>query len=222
MPGTADNYWPTVRAQRIALADQVGGLDPAAWDSPSWCDGWRVRDALGHLVHIAEATQFSQARDILRNGIRLNTALSRCAVAYGALPVPDLCDRLRAAADGRFRAPGLRRGVVLAEVVVHGSDMLRPLGLDLAVPVDQLPPLLNIYFRLGRVAFGARTPGAVRLVATDCDWSRGGGGRGGGARGGGDEVRGRAVDLLLLLANRRQVVPVLEGPGLAHLNPAAT
>jgi|HubBroStandDraft_1064217.scaffolds.fasta_scaffold377058_1 uncharacterized protein (TIGR03083 family) len=208
MPDTADEYWHSVRAQRIALADQVSELDPAAWDSPSWCEGWRVRDVLGHLVHIAEATQLSQVRDVLGNGVRVNTALSRCAVARGALAVPDLCDRLRAAASGRFRVPGLPRTVVLAEVVTHGSDMLRPLGLDIAVSADHVSPLLDVYYRLGRLAFGVEPSKAVRLEATDCAWSRGNG----------DEVRGRAIDLLLLMANRRQVLPALSGPGLDQLS----
>jgi hypothetical protein len=30
-------------------------------------------------------------------------------------------------------------------------------------------------------------------------------------------VRGKGIDLLLLIANRRQVLPDLEGPGLAGL-----
>ncbi len=46
-----------------------------------------------------------------------------------------------------------------------------------------------------------------RLVATDLDWERGDG----------PEVRGKAIDLVLLVANRRQVLPSLEGPGLAGL-----
>jgi hypothetical protein len=46
-----------------------------------------------------------------------------------------------------------------------------------------------------------------RLVATDLDW----------LRGDGPEVRGKAIDLVLLVANRRQVLPSLEGPGLAGL-----
>lgn len=33
----------------------------------------------------------------------------------------------------------------------------------------------------------------------------------------GAEVRGKAIDLLLLVANRRQVVDRLQGPGLAQL-----
>jgi hypothetical protein len=47
----------------------------------------------------------------------------------------------------------------------------------------------------------------VRLVATDADW----------AVGEGAEVNGRAVDLLLLLANRSQSIDCLAGPGVAAL-----
>ena len=46
-----------------------------------------------------------------------------------------------------------------------------------------------------------------RLVATDLDWSRGSG----------PEVEGKSLDLLLFVANRRQVLPCLEGPGVAGL-----
>jgi hypothetical protein len=45
-------------------------------------------------------------------------------------------------------------------------------------------------------------------VATDVDWSTGRG----------PEVRGKAIDVLLLLANRRQVTTTLTGPGLSALD----
>jgi hypothetical protein len=45
------------------------------------------------------------------------------------------------------------------------------------------------------------------LVATDLDWSKGNG----------SEIRGRSIDLVLFVANRRQVLPLLEGPGLGSL-----
>jgi hypothetical protein len=44
-------------------------------------------------------------------------------------------------------------------------------------------------------------------VATDLDWSRGSG----------PEVRGKAIDLLLLVANRPQVLADLDGPGVTGL-----
>jgi uncharacterized protein (TIGR03083 family) len=208
MPPDADTYWATVRDQRRALADQVGALDPAAWDSPSWCAGWRVRDVLGHLVHLAEASQLSMAGDMVRHGGRPNQALARCATRLGDLPVADLADRLRAGSGGRFHVPGMPRTIVLGEVLAHGSDMLRPLSLSLSVSAQTVTPVLDTYWRVGRVAFGTKATRRVRLVATDSEW----------AHGTGDEVRGTSLDLLLLLANRTQVLPALSGAGVDRLS----
>ena len=62
-------------------------------------------------------------------------------------------------------------------------------------------------WRAGRVVVHAEPQRGRRLVATDIDWSRGDG----------PEVRGKAIDLMLLVANRRQVIPLLEGSGLVGL-----
>ena len=67
-------------------------------------------------------------------------------------------------------------------------------------------PVLPAYHRLHRVAFHAKRLGRVQLVATDTAWEAGAG----------PQVRGRAVDLLLFLANRSQVTPALSGPGLGE------
>ena len=60
--------WHHVREVRVDLADRVEGFDPEQAATPSLCEGWRVRDVVGHLVHLAEATQLSIARDVARNG----------------------------------------------------------------------------------------------------------------------------------------------------------
>jgi hypothetical protein len=75
-----------------------------------------------------------------------------------------------------------------------------------APPADAAP-VLDAYWRRGRMIVHAEPHRHRRLMATDLDWSRGSGA----------EVRGRAIDLLLLVANRRQVLPCLEGPGLVGL-----
>jgi Mycothiol maleylpyruvate isomerase N-terminal domain len=41
---------------RRRFADRIESLDETAWNSASWCTGWRVRDVLAHLVSGAEAT----------------------------------------------------------------------------------------------------------------------------------------------------------------------
>jgi uncharacterized protein (TIGR03083 family) len=177
------------------------------WDRESWCSGWRVRDVLAHLVHLAEATQASMARDLLVSGVRPDPALRRIAGRMGDDAVPGLAERLRRGADGHFHLLGSPRSVALGELLVHGEDALRPLGLSSDIPPSDVRPVLDIYRRIGRLAFHGKRQPSVRLVATDVDWSSGRG----------PEVRGRAIDVLLLLANRSGARPSLTGPGTSVL-----
>jgi uncharacterized protein (TIGR03083 family) len=55
--------WAQVEAERIALTGRVLALSPEEWDHPSRCQEWRVRDVLGHLVHLAETPLRSRARE---------------------------------------------------------------------------------------------------------------------------------------------------------------
>jgi uncharacterized protein (TIGR03083 family) len=202
-----------IRSNRLALADRLEPLSDSEANGLSWCAGWRVRDVVGHLVHLAESTQTSMLLDGLRCGTP-NRTLGKAARRLGDRPLPELCDRLRHSADGRFRIPGAPVAVGLAEVVVHGNDALRPIGSTFEVVPDDLRPVLDAYQRLARLAFRTTAPllgsrgqvprtQRVHLMATDMDWSSGQG----------PEVEGKAVDLVLLLANRPQVLPCLYGEG---------
>src|SRR5437773_2068014 len=125
----APDIWPAVAEGRVRLAQRIRELEPAQWDAASWCEGWRVRDVFAHLVHLAEATQWSMTRDLLTNGGRPTRALDRVATRLGDRPVPELAERLTTAAHGRYHVAGSPAPVVLGEVITHGADMLRPLGL---------------------------------------------------------------------------------------------
>jgi uncharacterized protein (TIGR03083 family) len=196
-----------VRHARCELADRIESLTPEQWDSDSWCRGWRVRDVLGHLVHMAEANNASMFALLSRNPVRPDRALDREARRLGDRPVPELASRLRAA-DGRFHVIGSPAFAGLGDVLVHGADILRPLGQEFEVSPLEVVPILDVYSGLfGRLAFHAAPARGRRLAATDADW----------AKGKGDQINGRAIDLMLLLANRRQVKPWLEGPGVAAL-----
>lgn len=192
-----------LRHARSELADRVEALPPAQWDADSWCAGWRIRDVLGHLVWLAEATTVAVWVGVPIQGAgSADRALRRIARRVGDEPVPELADRLRAAA---IRSANLRG---LGDVLVHAADALRPSGNEFDVTPVEVVPILDVYRGFfGRLVFHATPAKGRRLVATDTDW----------ARGDGAEIRGRAIDLLLLLANRRQVLPLLEGPGVARL-----
>ncbi|MCB0972652.1 MAG: maleylpyruvate isomerase family mycothiol-dependent enzyme [Acidimicrobiales bacterium] len=198
------DVWNEVAGGRHRLADRIDGLGPDALDGPSWCGGWRGRDVLGHLVYLAEASQAGVWLDVVRLGPRPDRALDRRARELGELPVPELTERLRGAAEGRFHILGTPAVVVVGELLVHGNDLLAPLGESVDIEPEVAAAVAPTYHRVGKFAFGGNPTKGVSLVADDADLRLGDG----------PEVRGRAFDLVLLLANRRQALDRLEGPGV--------
>jgi uncharacterized protein (TIGR03083 family) len=215
-PGTAGqnphvsiDVWERVRAERLKLADEIETLSPEQWAMPSLCDRWRVADVAGHLVFLAEANQLRGTGYMWRygRGFFPNRMIDATARRWAEAGSTELAGRLRTAVDGRYRFPGAPPAAALAEVVVHGEDIRRPLGLpsperDPAAVV----PLLNLYHRIGRW-FLRRGSRDLRLEATDVDW----------AAGTGDLVRGPALAVLLALAGRPSACDDLEGDGVASL-----
>jgi uncharacterized protein (TIGR03083 family) len=192
---------------RCRVADALETLTLEQWESPSWCSGWRVRDVLGHLVHNAEASRLSMVRDVVRHPIRPDKGLDLIARQLGDERVPTLARRLRKAQHGGVHVIGFPAAVGLGDVLVHGNDALRAVGLEFGVDPDDAVAVLNTYRRVGGLIFHAQPSERVRLVATDAKWWCGQG----------PEVTGRAIDLVMLMANRQQIVGTLSGPGVADL-----
>jgi uncharacterized protein (TIGR03083 family) len=189
---------------RHQFADRIVALDKTLWDEASWCSGWQVRDVLAHLVRNAEATPWSLMSDLLRGGLRPDHSVNKAAMRLRGVLVLELADRLRRAADERLRSGRSSKPFGMGDVVVHTADAFRPLGEDVDVPPDVAASVLDTYWDRARMVVHAAPHRGHRLVATDLDWSRGSG----------TEIRGRTIDLVLFVANRRQILPRLEGPGL--------
>jgi uncharacterized protein (TIGR03083 family) len=199
--------WPEVRAQRLALAQRLRSLTPDEADRPTGCGAWRVREVLAHLVHLAEATTASMARDALRHPGAPDAMLDRVARKLAECPVEELAGRLAAAADGRFRVPGFPPSAALGDVLVHGCDLLGPFDERPSVEPEMTRGVLDLYWWFGSMAFHAKGYRRVRLQATDLQW----------ACGRGPEVRGSGLDLLGAVARRPAALDRLEGEGVAVL-----
>ena len=58
MMGTdRSGIWELVHAERRQLVEDLEGLDPPAWETPSLCDRWSVHDVLAHLLEGAMTTR---------------------------------------------------------------------------------------------------------------------------------------------------------------------
>jgi uncharacterized protein (TIGR03083 family) len=121
----------------------------------------------------------------------------------------ELIDLLRANAEHRFTPPGLGPEAPLTDVVVHGQDIARPLGIDRPVATEVSTVVLD-FLVSSKAARGFVPRGRtsdLALVATDTDWRHGQG----------PEVHGPAIALLLAIAGRASALAELSGDGVPEL-----
>lgn len=202
-----------VRAQRTRFVETLEDLTPDQWDAPSLCEEWRVVDVAAHLAWAPVLGAGAGALGMVRHGFSMNRMIARSAVGWSARGRDAILDQLRDNVRTGARPIGMPPVAALADAVVHGLDVRRPLDIPGDVPPEALAPLAD--FTLGtpwpmNVVVGGsarRRVAGVRLVASDADWSYGDG----------PEVHGTAEALLLVLYGRPIRAGELTGPGAAVL-----
>lgn len=204
MPPTDDEVFGMIAEERRALADLLDTLTPEQWATPSLCAGWTVREVAAHLVVPFEVSAPSLMLRLARSLGSYDRAMDGATRELAARPTSELAALLRANADHRFTPPMSGPAAPLTDVVVHGQDIRRPLGLAHEVEPEHLRVALD---RMARGALGfvprSRVAG-LRFEATDLDWSAGEGAL----------VRGPAEALLLAITGRPAALADLEGDGV--------
>jgi uncharacterized protein (TIGR03083 family) len=203
--------WAMIHAERKALAATIEELTTEQWDSPSLCAGWTVGFLGAHVLAGAEQTPGRFLGGMVTTGFRFNALMEREARRRAQLSRQQIADRLRqrTTTTNHPPAPVL---AMLGEVVVHGEDIRRPVGLPGTVADDAANACLQMYTKASFPVGGKKRIGGLRLVATDTGWSYGAG----------PEVSGPALSLLLAMTGRPAGLDDLSGDGAAELGQRVT
>src|SRR5215475_3356751 len=88
-------------AQMFALAEQ-----PGAWEAPTACESWKVKDVIGHIVDTTEGyfTAFDTARsgaeaDAAYGLVGMHERAGQSAQAFGTISQADMMTRIRSDLD---------------------------------------------------------------------------------------------------------------------------
>lgn len=201
-----EDMWTIVATERGALADDLATLDDAAWDTPSLCEKWTVRDAVAHIIATAEMTPPKFLGKMTANGFDFQKMTAKeIADKREASPAAEL-KRLRAVRDRRTAPPGPKTSW-LGEVIVHSEDVRRPLGLNRAYPMHAVVAVADFYKGSNVLIGSKKRIEGVTLAATDTDWSHGSG----------PEASGPMLSLLLAMTGRTAALSDLTGPGVDTL-----
>ena len=203
---SASDLWPAVHAERAALAEDLAGLDEDRWAEQSLCGRWSVEEVVAHLTAAASLGRFRWLRSML--GARFDADLHnqrRLEERRGATPAETL-QRFRAVAGTRT-APSRDTAAWLGEVVVHGQDIRRPLGLPRTPPVGTVTEVARFFASRDFAVPSRSAAQGLRLVATDGPFETGSG----------PEVRGTTLALTLAMAGRAAYCDDLTGEGVTVL-----
>ena len=201
------NTLDRIAAERRRVADLLDGLDDEQWATPSLCEGWTVRHVAAHMTAGWSFPKLRFTRLMVRHR-GFDGANAEAARILARRPTDEIVADLRANADNPFAPPIVGIVAQLADVITHGQDITRPLGIEHTVDPDNVRPALDL--SVGRAA-GLVSPtkhrAGLRFETTDQDWSHGDG----------PAVLGDSVSVLIALLGRGAAVESLDGPGVDEL-----
>jgi uncharacterized protein (TIGR03083 family) len=143
---------------------------------------------------------------LAKAGFSFNKLVADDAKRIGAAEPASLAAEMRSAALRRNHPPGPVTAM-LGEMVVHGEDIRRPLGLGREYPEETLVALAEFYKRSNLLIGAKRRISGLRLKATDSSW----------ASGDGPEVTGPLASLVVAMTGRREAYADLSGEGVATI-----
>jgi uncharacterized protein (TIGR03083 family) len=198
--------WPTIHAEREALAADLGTLESERWDTPSLCEGWSVRDVLAHMTATAKTTPPSFFAEFLRSGFSVSRMQNADIAVERGATAADTLARFRAVTGSSAHPPG-PTDTWLGEALVHSEDIRRPLGIRHEYPQEMSVRAADFYKGSNLIIGAKRRIASVRLRATDADWSAGDG----------PEVAGPIVSLVMAMTGRKPALADLSGDGVQIL-----
>lgn len=204
MPGT--DIWPTVRAERTALAADLEGLPPERWSTPSLCSAWPVRSVLAHMTAAAKLTPGSFLPKLVSTGFNFERLQAKGIDAEEGATPGETLDRFRSVIDSKKRPPGPPQ-TMLGETLVHAEDIRRPLGIRHEYPMASLVEVADFFKRSNLIIGTKRRISGVSLKATDTAWSHGSG----------PEAGGPMLSLVMAMTGRTAALDDLSGPGVEVL-----
>jgi len=188
------------------MVETWAGLTPEQWAAPSWCGGWSVQEVAGHVVAAAEQTPLNFFKDLAKAGFKFDVFADRDAKRNAGAGPGELTRRLRARTTTTNHPPA-PVVAMLGEIIVHGEDIRRPLGLSHTAPEAALEAVADSWKNSNILIGAKRRIAGLRLRATDSTWTHGDG----------PEVSGPMASLVLAMSGRKGVLSDLSGEGLTTL-----
>jgi uncharacterized protein (TIGR03083 family) len=202
----ASNPWPVIHAEREALVADLAPLTDEQWATPSLSADWTVRDVLAHMTATAKMTPGRFIAKLIGAGFRFNAMTAKDVAAERGDSGRAVLAAFTAQLKATTHPPGPLEAMV-GEVVVHGEDIRRALGISHRYSDEALTGSADFYRKSNLLIGAKRRADGLTLRASDVNWSAGDG----------PEVTGPLASIILAITGRRAGLAELSGAGLPTL-----
>ena len=200
------DIWPTVHAERKALAADLRGRSDEDWAKPSLCGTWTVRDVLAHMTSAAKLTPPLFFGKMIGSGFSFDKVQDKgVAAQLGATPASTLAN-FESVVNSVKHPPGPNQ-TWLGEVIVHSEDIRRALAIRHQYPTEAVVTVADFYKGSNLLIGSKRRISGLTLRATDTEWMHGTG----------PELSGPILSLVMAMTGRKVAIDDLTGEGVETL-----
>jgi len=195
--------WPFIHGERKALAADLTSLTEEQWKTPSLCDGWTVQDVLAHMTAAAKISPTRFFSSLVSSGFSFEGVQQKGIAAERGATGAETLEHFSAVLDSKRKPPGPMETPV-GEVIVHGEDIRRPLGIGHTTDAQWATRMADSYRGSNLIIGGKKRASGLTFRATDADWTAGSG----------PEVAGPAISIVLAITGRKAALGDLSGDGV--------
>ncbi|MFL4472649.1 maleylpyruvate isomerase family mycothiol-dependent enzyme [Paeniglutamicibacter sp. MACA_103] len=200
-----NRLWSWTHAERAALARDLAELDDEQWAAGSLCGRWSVQEAVAHLTAGASVGPARWFASVVGAGFDFDLHNDRRLAEHLGTSPGDTLARFRGIITSTTSTLGPTEAW-LGEVIVHGEDIRRPLGIGRTVPVEAVTAVADFYARRDFTVDSRKTIAGLRLEASDGPFATGR-----------PLVHGTTLALTMAMAGRESHCDELAGDGLEIL-----
>ncbi|SDI87563.1 TIGR03083 family protein [Frankineae bacterium MT45] len=202
----SDAPWDVIHSERRRLATDLGTLQPAQWEVRSLCNEWSVYQTFAHITSTAKMSPRRFIRGYIKAGFKFDHFTAQGVAAESANGPAATLAEFQTHMDDETSPPGPIEAMV-GEIIVHGEDIRRPLGIAHSYPPEAVLRVAQFYVGSNALLGSKRRVDGVKLVATDGDWTHGSG----------PQVTGPLLSLVLAMTGRSAALVDLDGDGVPVL-----
>jgi uncharacterized protein (TIGR03083 family) len=200
-----------------AEVDDIGGLlhelSPDEFDTPSLCDGWRVRDVIGHMSYGHTTSMPTILAGLLKYRFNPTKGSFELSKEFGSSHTPEeLVEFWDTEMIAKHSRKGIAKTIKYTEAYldhfIHNQDMRRPLERSREIEAERLTAAMDLLPGIKTPLFATKGKAeGLQLHATDIDHTVGTG----------PVVEGSAEASVMAIAGRAVALDELSGDGLSRL-----